>query len=120
MPAARLTLGCVSPCAPFSASRPSAASRIRPRTSILVSLPRLGRNTKDPWSGAQPVPEAVDGVVVHHADGLHEGVADGGAGELEAAPEQVAAQRVGLAVRAGTWPTRRRFTRGLPPTKRHT
>ena len=32
------------------------------------------------------VAEAIDGVVVDHAGGLHEGVADGGADELEAAP----------------------------------
>ena len=31
------------------------------------------------------VPEAARGVVVDHADGLHEGVADGGADESEAA-----------------------------------
>src|SRR5260370_38674733 len=40
------------------------------------------------------VPEAVDAVVVHHADRLHEGVADGGADELEAALGEVFAQSV--------------------------
>ena len=40
-------------------------------------------------------------MVVDHADGLHEGVADGGADEFEAAFFQVLAHRVGLLGRGG-------------------
>ena len=44
-----------------------------------------GRNARQ-LSGAElGVAKAVGGVVVNHADGLHEGVANGGANELEAA-----------------------------------
>lgn len=39
--------------------------------------------------------EAICGVVIDHADGLHEGVADGGADEAEAAFFQVFAHGVG-------------------------
>lgn len=38
------------------------------------------------------VPKATDHVVVHHADSLHEGVADRRADEPEAAPLEIAAQ----------------------------
>src|SRR5690348_1942501 len=40
--------------------------------------------------------EAVRGVVVHHADRLHERVADGGADEPEAALQQILAHRLGV------------------------
>src|SRR5258706_3869916 len=42
------------------------------------------------------MPEAVPCVVIRHPDRLHVGVADGRADELEAALEQVLAQRIGL------------------------
>lgn len=40
--------------------------------------------------------KAIGGVIVDHADGLHKGVADGGADEFEAALFHVLAHRVGL------------------------
>src|SRR5204863_9440639 len=40
--------------------------------------------------------EAVDGVVINHPDGLHEGITDRRADELETALEQVAAERIGF------------------------
>ncbi len=43
-----------------------------------------------------PVPEAIDDVIVHHAYGLHEGVTDGAAHELETTPFQVGAHGVGF------------------------
>ena len=42
------------------------------------------------------VPKAIDGVIVDHPDGLHEGVADGRAGEAEASAFEVFAHGVGL------------------------
>ena len=35
------------------------------------------------------IPETIDEMIVDHTDGLHEGIADGGADEREAAPLQV-------------------------------
>src|SRR3954447_25768479 len=46
------------------------------------------------WSSL--LPEAVRRVIIHHADRLHEGIADGRADELEAALEEILAQRVRL------------------------
>ena len=40
--------------------------------------------------------EAIPGVVVHHADGLHEGVHDGRADELEAAALEIPGERAGV------------------------
>jgi len=40
--------------------------------------------------------EAVDGVIVHHADGLHEGIGDGRTEKCAAAPDQVFAEGVGF------------------------
>src|SRR5438128_763376 len=50
----------------------------------------------DRTSGDLGVPEAIDGVVVDHPCGLHEGVTDGGADKLEAAAPQVPAHGVGF------------------------
>ena len=41
------------------------------------------------------MPETADLMVVHHADGLHEGVADGRTHELEASSLEVLAHQVG-------------------------
>ena len=48
-----------------------------------------------------PVAKAIDGVVVEHADGLHQGITNRRANELESALEQVAAQRVGFVCARG-------------------
>ncbi len=40
--------------------------------------------------------EAVNVVIIHHADCLHEGIADGGSDELESAPLKVFTHRVGF------------------------
>src|SRR5947209_18477111 len=52
------------------------------------------------------VAEAIDGMVVDHPDGLHESVADGGTGELEAPALQVAAQGVGFGCAGREFPER--------------
>src|SRR3954471_17846562 len=52
-----------------------------------------------PWYGGSsrfPAAEAGVDVVVHHADGLHEGVADGGTHEAESPPLELLAHRLGL------------------------
>src|SRR5687768_16216336 len=41
-----------------------------------------------------PMPKTPDEVVIDHADGLHEGIADGGPDEREAASTQILAQPI--------------------------
>src|SRR5262249_9777062 len=43
-----------------------------------------------------PITEAIQTVIVPHSHRLHECVADGGAYELETAPQKIAAQRIRL------------------------
>ena len=57
------------------------------------------------------VAEAGGGVVVNHTNGLHEGVADGGADEAEAAFFQVLTYGVGYL--SGSWEANVRFPRVL-------
>jgi hypothetical protein len=45
---------------------------------------------------SRTVAEAIDGMVIHETDGLHEGIADRRSNELEVAAEQIATQRVGF------------------------
>src|SRR5947207_316647 len=64
----------------------------------------MGRGGTDGtrWNASLPrlpdfaIAEAIRGVVVDHADGLHECVADRRADEFESAPQKVLAQGVGL------------------------
>ena len=63
------------------------------------------------------IAKASDQVIVHHADGLHEGVADRGADELEAAAEEIFAHSVGLrGVGGNLLRLRQAFRRGWPST----
>jgi len=55
------------------------------------------------------VAEAIRGVIVDHAYGLHEGVADGRSHELEAAAQQIFAHGVGLGCSRGKRPKRPPF-----------
>src|SRR5262245_17850320 len=77
----------VSPCSLDEARRRSAQSRLGPGL-------KPGRVTTVPAPRQLPVAEARDEVVVHEADRLHERVADRRADEGEAAPAQVAAERI--------------------------
>src|SRR5215831_4189082 len=49
-----------------------------------------------PSSHHLAITKAVHGVVVHHPDGLHEGVADGGANEGKSSPLKIFTHCVGL------------------------
>src|SRR6185436_3618089 len=73
------------------------ATTIRAAAAACSSSRRTNRR---PGSGfsvrGSYMPEAVLRVVVHHADRLHVGVADGRADELEAARQQVLAECVRL------------------------
>lgn len=66
-----------------------------------VSLTKLDFQNAADSSTELGIPEAGDGVIVDHADGLHEGVTDGGADEAEAAFFQVFAHGVGYP--SGSW-----------------
>src|SRR5436190_9580341 len=58
---------------------------------------QTGRTRLTSWTSPKLAKaETIDCVIVDHADGLHEGVADGGADEFEAALEEVFAHRIGL------------------------
>ena len=57
--------------------------------------------------GNFPISEAVDEVIVHHADCLHVRVDDGGTDEAESAALEILAERVGLG--GGCWNLSRRL-----------
>ncbi len=59
-------------------------------------LPYLTHLTRDlrPLSVHLLIAEASDQVIVHHSDGLHEGIANRGADELEVAAEEIFAETV--------------------------
>src|SRR4029434_10402635 len=69
-------------------------AEVGPSTYLLLWGNRFGVPINDLLSA-----KAVDGVIIDHASGLHMGVADGRADELEAALTQILSQRVGF--RAG-------------------
>src|SRR5579871_6042316 len=48
------------------------------------------------FPGELTVAEAIDGMVVDHAGGLHHGVADGGTDKFETALEEILAEGIGL------------------------
>src|SRR5438105_2227742 len=79
-----------------AALRRSSARRIRdtPFVHATSSHPRAAKRGSRQASHLV-VPEAVGGVVVDHADGLHERVADRRSDEPEAAPLEVAAHGLG-------------------------
>ena len=52
------------------------------------------------------VTETIDQVIVHHTHGLHVGVADGAAHELETSPFQVLAQSIRFKAFGGDFPDR--------------
>src|SRR5437763_7129245 len=72
------------------AVRQATVTKAAARGECSVSLP-----TPRPTAEVH-VARAGDEVVVDHASGLHQGVADCRTDELESAPQQVAAQRIGL------------------------
>src|SRR6478672_2485371 len=71
---------------------------------MLTSIPHIGGASHNvlcigrtrTWRIDMQSSKTVHHVIVDKADGLHEGVADGGAHEFEPSAEQVAAQGVGL------------------------
>src|SRR5580765_6546348 len=79
--------------------------RSNDRVSAAAAHSRTSRRRLQTLVGQRPlfsafrnlfVSEAIDRVVVHHPDCLHEGVTDRGAHELEPSAQQVPAQGVGL------------------------
>src|SRR5688572_13409684 len=88
-----------SSCAP-SVMPPRTAAAISKGTAVRRFMTNLrGRAIVARASGGRPSGrpfEAIGGMVIDHPDRLHEGIADGRPDELESAPAQIAAERIGL------------------------
>src|SRR5439155_27092631 len=85
----------------LSCAFPPGAPPMLPLSAADRSIKQLAKKLWTTAAAAAAAAEAIDDVIVHHTDGLHEGVADGRADEAEAALGQVLAHRVGLLRRRG-------------------